>query len=351
LTIARPPVIDTDVVPAHATSRLTRTALTASLISLTAGSTLTTPIFELYREQFHLADQSVAGIFAAYVLGVIVSLLISGAATRRWGGKLVALTAAALSIMATVVFLAAGTAAIVGVARVMSGISVGLCTGTLTIMLSECFSPRAAALRASASIATGLGCGPLFAEAGVHWLPDPVHQVYWVYLPLPVLSLVLLTTVPSKVHRAVPRPEKRSGRVLESRNRIVLSTATLCCAYALNGYYLSLVPTLLQRDFATLRILGALAATILLATAALGQAVARNLPRHTVERAGLSIMAGGSLCAIVAVLATSGPSFVLATTVLGIGHGMTTSSGLFALNASVPPERSAAVATRYYLFG
>ncbi|ONI81563.1 hypothetical protein ALI144C_19815 [Actinosynnema sp. ALI-1.44] len=322
-----------------------------SLVSLTAGSTLTTPIFELYRQRYHLTDQYVTGIFAAYVLGVIVSLLISGTATRRWGGKAVALTAAALSVAATAVFLLADTAATVSAARVVSGISVGLCTATLTTMLRDCLPARAAALRASAGIAAGLGCGPLLAGAGVHWLPDPTHQVYWIYLPFPVISLVLLATVPAAPRQAAPTWKARSHRTFGGRRRIVLSTATLCCAYALNGYYLSLVPSLLQRDLAAARLLGALAVTVLLATAAAGQAFARNLSRHMVERVGLIIMAGGSLCAVVTVLAASGSGFLLSTAVLGVGHGMTTSSGLSALNAVVLPSRSAAVTTRYYLCG
>lgn len=331
-------------------SRVRTMSLIITLISLTIGSTLTTPIFELYRQQFNLSDQSVAAIFAAYVAGVIISLLGSDAAARRWGPRAVTIVAALLSLAATALFLLADTEIGVGVARVLSGISVGLCTATLTTMMRDSLSAKSAAICASVGLSTGLASGPLLAEAAILWLPNPAHNAFWLYLPFPAISLLLMSVLRpmrSRVHlRQSPGP-----RVVSNSQRVVLSTATLCCAFALNGYYLSLVPSLLQRDLATTRPLAVLAVTILLATAAIGQTLVRHVSAHLVEHIGLALLAVGSLCTALLIWVANGPAFIICTGVLGLGHGMTTSSSLSALNTAVAPDRSATVTIRYYVFG
>ncbi|KAF3997036.1 MFS family permease [Glaciimonas immobilis] len=314
------------------------------------GSTLTTPIFELYRQQFNLSDQSIAIIFAAYVAGVIVSLLVSDVAARRWGHRAVTIVAVLVSLVAALFFLLAETAISVGIARVLSGISVGLCTATLTTMMRASLPATSAAICASVGLATGLACGPLLAEVAILWLPDPAHSAFWLYLPFPTISLLLMSMLRptrSLMHlRQFPVPE-----TVSNSRRVILSTATLCCAFALNGYYLSLVPSLLQRDLATTHPLAVLAVTILLAAAAMGQALVRHVSVRLVEYIGLALLAIGSMCAAILIYVGNGPAFIICTGVLGLGHGMTTSSSLAALNTAVPSDRSATATVRYYIFG
>jgi len=316
-------------------------------VSLTVGSTLATPIFELYRHQYRITDRALAVIFASYVGGVIISLLYSSVAARRWGVRSVAIAAAVLSIAASGLFVSADTIVLICVARVLIGISIGLGTATLTTMLRDCLPAQTAARYASASIATGLASGPLLAEAAIRWLPDPSRNAYWLYLPLPIVSLAVLLTI-RPAHRLSESTAPISALPIAESRRVWMSTATLCCAYALNGFYLSLVPSLLQRQLATTHLTAALTVTILLIAAVIGQTVARHLPQPRMERLGLLALAAGGMLAITAVLGASGHAFLLATSVLGVGHGMVTSSSLAAVNRTACFPRTI---TRYYTCG
>ncbi|WP_430334290.1 MFS transporter [Rhodococcus sp. ACT016] len=326
------------------------TTLGGGLVFVLMGSTLTTPIFELYRQQFSLTGVWITTIFAAYVVGVLATLIVAGRLSRHLTGRATAVAAAMLSIAATVVFATAGGVTTIGVARVLSGVSVGLCTGTLTAMLKDTLPSRQAAVVSSVSIATGLASGPLLAQAAIAWLPDPAHTAYWLYLPLPIAASLLFATHPGPTRVRTAPPSKPSTEPL-ARQRVALSTATLCCAYALNGYYLALVPTLMQRNLASGTLVASLAVSILLATSAVGQTLTRSRPHATMERAGLACLATGALAATAAVVGASALGFLGATVALGVGHGLTTSSSLTALHAAVPPNRSAEIIAGYFACG
>ncbi|MDH6280408.1 MFS transporter [Prescottella agglutinans] len=324
--------------------------LGGGLVLLLMGSTLTTPIFELYRQQFSLTGVRVTAIFAAYVVGVLAALIGAGRLSKHLAGRAPAVAAAVLSIAATVLFATAGSVTTIGLARVLSGVSVGLCTGTLTSMLKDALPARQAAVVSSACIATGLASGPFLAQAAIAWLPDPAHTAYWLYLPLPIAALLLFATHPGSSRVRTSPPASPSTEPV-ARQRVALSTATLCCAYALNGYYLALVPTLMQQNLASGTLIASLAVSILLATSAVGQTLTRSRPQAPMERAGLACLVAGALAATAAVAFASTLGFLGATVALGVGHGLTTSSSLTALHAAMPPNRSAEIIAGYFACG
>jgi MFS family permease len=109
--------------------------------------------------------------------------------------------ALAFSAVSTVVFIVAPGVGWLFVARVPSGISTGLVTGTATAALPETYSgssSRYASMVATAANMAG-GLGPLIAGLFAQFGPDPTVLVFEVYLALLAVAAIGLVFVPETV--------------------------------------------------------------------------------------------------------------------------------------------------------
>src|SRR5215467_12126033 len=109
------------------TAALTVVAL---LIGIAFGlSTLITPLYLLYQQQFGFSQITLTLIYAAYAIGNIAALLFFGRVSDRIGRRLTALSAIATLIVAVLVFLSATGVAALYVARIVSGLGIGIASG------------------------------------------------------------------------------------------------------------------------------------------------------------------------------------------------------------------------------
>ena len=130
------------------------------------GTTLPTPLYDIYQAQWHFSAAMVTVIFAVYAAGVLAALLLAGRSSDQAGRKPVLAVALGASALSTVVFILAPDVAALLAARVVSGLSAGLMTGTATAALAELVpaaAGRRASLVATAANMGGLGLGPLVA--------------------------------------------------------------------------------------------------------------------------------------------------------------------------------------------
>jgi MFS family permease len=148
-------------------------------------ATLPNPLYPLYRAQFGFGNVTLTLIYAAYVVGNLVALLVFGRLSDQIGRRLVALTAIVICIVSTLTFLFADGTTWFYAARALSGLSTGLAAGTLTAWISEPDSrgSKAAFLAAAANFA-GCGVAPVLSGALPAGLPQPLRLPYVVYLGL-----------------------------------------------------------------------------------------------------------------------------------------------------------------------
>ena len=117
--------------------------------------------------------------------------------------------ALAASALSTVLFILAPGIGVLIAARVVSGLSAGLMTGTATAALTELIpasAARRASLVATAANMGGLGLGPLVAGLLAQYAPHPTTLVFEVYLAVLAAAALLLLLVPETV-----RPRTRSA--------------------------------------------------------------------------------------------------------------------------------------------
>src|SRR5258708_39352202 len=111
------------------------------------GTPLPPPLYDIYQAQGPFSPAVVTVIFAVYAAGVLAALLLAGRASDQAGRKPVLAVALGCSALSTVVFILAPNVGVLFVARILSGLSAGLMTGTPTAGLTELIpasaSPRA----------------------------------------------------------------------------------------------------------------------------------------------------------------------------------------------------------------
>ncbi|HKD55396.1 MAG TPA: MFS transporter [Steroidobacteraceae bacterium] len=113
-------------------------AAAASIWLMFAGSTLLTPLYQLYRQAFGFSQLVLTLIYSAYVLGNLFSLLLLGRLSDQLGRRAVTLAGIAIAAVATAVFLIAFSTPWLFAGRIVSGVGIALgAMGLLVARLPE----------------------------------------------------------------------------------------------------------------------------------------------------------------------------------------------------------------------
>lgn len=319
------------------------------------GTTLPTPLYELYQRQFSFANLLTTVIYAVYAVGVLVALLLFGQASDVLGRRRVLFAALTAGALSAVVFLTDAGLPALFAGRVLSGLSAGAVTGAATAMLVELAGP---ARRARATmLATvinifGLGCGPLLAGLIAEYAHAPLRLPYLVHLVLLLLAALAVWRTSETVHvrpGARPRPQ-RLAVPREVRPVFVPAAIAVFAAFSVFGLLTAIEPgflgTLLHvHDKA---VAGVVVFTMF-AASTLGQLSLARLPQRICLPAGCVVLVAG-LAAIGAALATSSLALlVTGTVVVGLGHGVCMRAGLTAVTAGSPAHRRAEAVSAFFV--
>ena len=217
-----------------------------------AFSAVPAPLYVLYAARDHFGPLMITVIFAAYAVGVIASLFLAGHLSDRLGRRRMAVIAVSVNVASGVIFLLWPTVAGLLVARVVSGISVGMLTATATAFLSELdaagrggMSRRRAEIIATAANLGGIGFGPLVSGFLAQYAGAPLVVPYLVFEALMLAGVLALAFVPETVARPETRSRYRPQRVsvpAEHRPAFYAASAAAAAEFALFGLFTSLSP-------------------------------------------------------------------------------------------------------------
>ena len=221
-----------------------------------AFSALPTPLYVLYQRRDGFSTFMITVIFAAYAVGVVASLFLAGHLSD-WAGRRRVLLLAVLTNMASgVLFLTWPATAGLIVARVVSGVSIGMLTATATAYLSELHANarpgggtgRSEIVSTAANLG-GIGLGPLLAGLLAQYAGHPLVLPYLVAEALMLAGAAALALAPETANRPDPRPAYRPQRVSVPADRrpVFLAATTLGGAlFALFGIFTSVAPSLIS---------------------------------------------------------------------------------------------------------
>ncbi len=325
-----------------------------------AFSAVPTPLYVLYQQRDHFSQIMVTIVYAVYAIGVIASLFLAGHISDWVGRRKVLALAVLVNVMSAVLFILFPSLPGLIVARIISGISVGLTTATATAYLAELHdrarpadSNRRAQVVAAASNLGGIGVGPLIAGVLAAFAPAPLRLPYLVF-GLLLAGLALLVAIgPETASRQVPRPHWRPQRVAvpaRARGEFFAATFAGLAAFAVFGVFNSLVPSFLigTLHVTSHAVAGAVAFSAFAAAAVAQIATSgwanRSLLRRSVPIlvVGLALFAGGMWLSSLAM-------FVIGGTVTGAGAGLAFRGALVAAGNTAPPDSRAEVLAGFFL--
>jgi MFS family permease len=277
-------------------------AVAAAFATIQFGGAIPIPLYGLWREQFPFGNGTLTAIFAIYVLGTLLALLLLAPLSDQVGRRPLLLTALALAAAGTGLFLIANNVAILMAARFVSGLAAGITTATATAALHE-LQPaeraRFASLTATAMNTGGLGVGTLFAGIIGAYAPGPTKLVFWIYLAVVAASILGMTQAPETVRRRDRVSWRPRGLSIPATRRgtFWLAGAAAFAVFSQLGLYSSLVPSFLAGSLHehNLAAAGAVSAAIFIVATATQLSFHQVSPRRAIETGLVLLLAGLAL--------------------------------------------------------
>lgn len=298
-----------------------------------AFSTVPTPLYALYQRRDGFPPFVVTVVFAAYAVGVMLSLYLAGHLSDWLGRRRVLLAGLLAEAFAAALFLLWPEVPGLVVARLVSGAGIGAITATATAHLSEL---RAQArpdedLGRSGLVATvvnagGLALGPLVGGVFARYADHPLSTPYAVFLVVLLLEAIAVSLVPETVERREERPAYRPQRLSlphAARARFAGAAIGVFAAFALSGLFMALAPALLSQELhEPSRLVAGLAPFAMLGSAALAQIGFARVGTRPQLWSGYVLMATGLVLLAVAAFTADLPLFFGASVLAGAGFGL-----------------------------
>lgn len=335
--------------------------IAASFLIVIAYAAVPTPLYAIYQARDGFSAFMITVIFAAYAIGVMVSLYLAGHVSDWLGRRRVILAAIVIELLSGVLFLAWPEVPGLLIARFISGIGIGLLTATATAHLGElrlAAKPQGSD-HASSIVSTlvnigGIGLGPLIGGILAEWVVAPLVTPYVVFVVLLALAAIAVAFVPETVERQEERRAYRPQRVglpAAARGRFFAAAALAFSAFALFGIFTSLAPSFIAGSLhETSRFIAGVVVFAVFGSAAVAQVLTGRLNSKVQLRLAAALMTVGQIGLVTAVLTVNWPLFLIAGIIAGAGGGIAFRSAIgAAASLALPPSRGEVLAVIFLI--
>jgi MFS family permease len=321
------------------------------------GALMVTPLYPLFRTAFGFSGVTLTLIYAVYVLGNLVALLLFGRLADQMGRKAATLPAIGVGIAGTLVFAFAAGTPWLFVGRMLSGFSTGLAAGAATAWIADLYDDRgsgAAARIAAAANFFGGSAGPLLAGLLAQFAPAPLRLPFFIYLALLCGVAIAIMFVPETVANRKPLSEvslkPRLGVPRGIRLQFLSPAVAGFATFSLIGFYAALIPGVLAESLhvsapavsgGIVCVLFGIAAVTILVTGRLGS-------QRTMLLA-LALLLPSVWLLVGAEVAQSLPLLLASAALGGIAGGLGYRGSLEVVNRIAPADRRSEVVSSYFV--
>lgn len=326
------------------------------------GTALASPLYPLYQARWDLLPSHITGIYVAYMLGALASLLFLGRLSDRFGFLPVLRTGLMLVTAGVLLSALAWNVPSFVVSRVAIGMASGMITTSASVGLTQ-LSRSGNVLHASAmtsfAMSLGFGLGPLVGGVLAQWLPQPLVTAYVPSLGLGALAVYALY----QVQVAVPAPSGAAQRLRDWLPRITLPLPALrrpffiACfgafsTFGIFGLYASLAPSFMGQmlPWHGPAVSGMSIALILFLSAGV-QWLARPVHTKTCILWGLGLLAAGNLWLMATTYSNWPLLFVFSLLTTAAGHGLVNLAGIAIVNKVARPDNRSGLLSTYLVVG
>lgn len=330
------------------------------------GTALASPLYPLYQARWDLLPSHITGIYVAYMLGALTSLLFLGRLSDRFGFLPVLRTGLMLVTAGVLLSALAWNVPVFVISRVAIGIASGMITTSASVgltQLSRSGSVQHASAMTSFAMSLGFGLGPLVGGVLAQWLPQPLVTAYVPSVLLGVLAVYALYQVQVPVKVATSSQASSTQSLRDWLPRITLPLPALrrpffiasfgaFSTFGIFGLYASLAPSFMGQmlPWHGPAVSGMSIAVILFLSAGV-QWLARPIHTKTCILWGLGLLAAGNLW-LMATTYTNWPLlFVLSVLTTAAGHGLTNLAGIAVVNKIARPDNRSGLVSTYLVVG
>ena len=326
----------------------------AFLITM-VGTTLPTPLYALYQQHLGFGPTWVTLIFAIYAAGVIFALLAVGSWSDQLGRRPMLLAGLAMGAISALIFLYTDSIGGLLLARLFSGFSAGIMTGTGTVAVIEAAPKRwqaNATLLATAANMLGLGLGPLLAGFTSQFLPWPVHLAFLVHLLLLLGAATAILAVGETVRRPARARLRFQRPTLPAPVRSAFVPAAIAglAGFSVTGLFTSLVPAIMRQIMGHNGglLIGAVI-FILFVGSIVGQTWVRRIRETAQMSVGCSVLIAGVACLGLSIASAQLWLLMIGGLLSGIGQGLTFRAGMGAVASAAPVGQKAGVTSTLFI--
>ncbi|HVV58485.1 MAG TPA: MFS transporter [Gaiellaceae bacterium] len=319
------------------------------------STTLPTPLYPHLEQRYSFGELQVTVIYAVYAFGVIAGLVALGNLSDHVGRRPMLQLGLVLAAVSGLLFLFGSSLGPIYVARVVTGVSAGIFTGTATAYLVD-LAPRERRRRTSQLAVVvnlgGLGCGTLLSGLLAAYVGHPLRLPFAVDLALVAVAIAGLLAAPETVERAPGlrwRPQ-RLGVPAEIRSVFARAATAGFAASAVAGILSSVGPGFLATELHHgSPALAGLLIFLFMSMSLAGQLILRRLPERHGLAAGCAFLAAGATLLGVAIGVESSAALFASAIVAGLGQGVVFGAALAAINQRAPAERRGESASSFFV--
>ena len=331
-------------------------AVAAELALIFAGGALPTPLYELYKQQFHFSEIVLTLLFAIYVVGALMALFLLGRVSDQIGRRRTLLPAIVIVAISTLAFLLPSSLPVLFTGRFLSGMAIGIASGTATAWIAELEpdgDPGRATVIAVAANMAGLAVGPLLAGLLAQYAGNPLQLVYVVYLGLLLPAAFIAARIQETIEDPTTRLRDielrpRLGVPAEIRAQFMAPAVTAFAIFSLMGFSTGLTPTLLTQSLHEPGpAIGGAVVFELFLVGAVTTVLTRRMTSRTALLAGLLLLLPTLALLVLAQAERSMTILLIDTALAGVSTSLGYRGSLQTVNEVAPKGRRAELVSSY----
>lgn len=319
------------------------------------GTTLLTPLYPIYQQQYAISELMVTVIYGVYAAGTIAALIIAGNWSDQIGRRPIVFASLMFSAATAIIFAFDANLPSLLFARILSGMSAGLATGAATVMVIELAPPErraTATLLATAVNMGGLGLGPLIGGLFAAYIRWPTHFVFVVDIGLIVLAALGLLKIPETVKTAPHSKLRPQSLALPQEVRGVFIPAAIAgiAGFAVLGLFSAVTPAFMGKILGLHNLaLTGLVVFIVFAASTVGQILLGLLPKNLAMPLGCVLLAAGALVVATSIIVESLAVLIVGAILAGFGQGLGFRAGLAAVATASPADQRGGVTSTFFV--